>query len=55
VADTVEYIKKLDKPMHISFDVDSIDPTLLNSTGTPVPDGLYPDEVRDIIEAGLNS
>ena len=36
VEDTVDYIKKVDKPLHISFDVDSIDPQFINATGTPV-------------------
>ena len=27
-------------PIHISFDVDSLDPKVLDSTGTPVPEGL---------------
>ena len=41
--------------MHISFDVDAMDPTLIDSTGTRVDGGLFADEVKDIIEAGLNS
>lgn len=51
----MDYIKRVDKPLHISFDVDSIDPSFINATGTPVQNGLYPEEVRDIIEAGLNT
>lgn len=31
-------------PIHISFDIDSIDPSFAPSTGTPVPDGLLPEE-----------
>ena len=53
--DTVEFIRTLNKPMHISFDVDAMDPTLIDSTGTKVDGGLFADEVKDIIEAGLNS
>ena len=53
--DTCEFIRTVNKPMHISFDVDVMDPTLIDSTGTPVEGGLFADEVRDIIEAGLNS
>lgn len=55
VEDTVEYIKEVGRPVHISFDVDSMDPTLIDSTGTPVEGGLFPEEVKDIIEAGLVS
>ena len=29
-----------DSPIHISLDVDSLDPEVLDSTGTPVPGGL---------------
>ena len=32
------------RPIHISFDIDSIDPTFAGSTGTPVEDGLLPEE-----------
>ena len=53
VAGTVDYIKKLDGPIHISFDVDALDPTLVSSTGTRVPDGLSSEEAKEIIVAAL--
>lgn len=28
------------KPIHLSFDIDALDPSLAPSTGTPVPGGL---------------
>lgn len=34
--------------LHISFDVDALDPSLVCSTGTPVPDGLHTDDIKDI-------
>jgi len=34
----------------VSFDVDSIDPKYTGATGTPEPDGLYPDDVFRIFE-----
>jgi len=40
VAGTIEYIKNCDAPIHISFDVDVLDPSLVDSTGTRVPNGL---------------
>lgn len=40
VPGTVDFIKNLDAPIHISFDVDGLDPELVCSTGTKVPDGL---------------
>ena len=53
VPNVIDYIKKCDGPVHISFDVDALDPELVDSTGTCVPDGLEPGEVRDIISAAL--
>ena len=54
VANTIDFIKKLEGPVHISFDVDALDPELVDSTGTKVPDGLEPEEVREIICAALD-
>lgn len=54
VADTIDHIRKCDGPVHISFDVDALDPSQVSSTGTRVPGGLYPDEVRDMIIAALD-
>ena len=50
----VDFIKKLTGPIHISFDVDALDPSLVNSTGTMVPGGLMADEVREIIMTALD-
>jgi arginase len=36
--------------VHISLDVDAIDPTELNSTGTPVENGLSSHDILDIID-----
>lgn len=36
--------------LYISFDVDSMDPDITShGTGTPVPDGITPDEARDML------
>lgn len=53
VPNVIDYIKKCDGPVHISFDVDALDPELVDSTGTCVPEGLEPEQVREIIEAAL--
>ena len=49
-----EAIKKVDPsgifPIHLSFDIDGIDPIYTPSTGTPVPDGLLPEEGIEIIK-----
>ncbi|KAA3679846.1 arginase [Paragonimus westermani] len=31
---------RLDRPIHLSFDIDAMDPSIAPSTGTPVPGGL---------------
>lgn len=41
-------------PIHISFDVDALDPTYVSSTGTRVDNGLHPEEVREIIADSLH-
>ena len=49
----IDYIREVQGPIHISFDVDALDPQLVDSTGTRVPDGLDADEVREIIASAL--
>jgi len=46
----IDYISKTDEEIHISFDIDALDPKYVSSTGTRVEDGMHPDEVRIIIE-----
>lgn len=53
VQDTVDFIKNLDAPIHISFDVDALDPELVCSTGTKVPNGLDTADVKAIIGTAL--
>ena len=55
VPNVIDYIKKVQGPVHISFDVDALDPELVDSTGTTVPDGLEPGEVREIITTALET
>jgi arginase len=49
----VGFIKNLDRPIHISFDVDGLDPKYVDSTGTKVNDGLHPSEVASIFNEAL--
>ena len=38
--------------IYISFDVDSMDPDKVSyGTGTPVPNGFLPDEIKEILHA----
>jgi len=39
-----------DSPIHVSFDVDSIDPKYIPSTGTPVKNGIELDKAREILD-----
>lgn len=39
------------RPIHCSFDIDSIDPKYAGSTGTPVPNGLLVDQGINIIKS----
>ena len=54
MAKTIDFIRNIDGHVHISFDVDALDPELVDSTGTKVPDGLEPEEVREIIKTALD-
>ncbi|WP_300598026.1 agmatinase family protein [Niabella sp.] len=51
-----EIISKLPQKVHISFDIDGLDPKLCPDTGTPVPGGFELDRVfflfKKIIESG---
>lgn len=43
--------KKNIENIHISYDIDSLDMTLVPGTGTPVSDGMFPDESKKLIKA----
>lgn len=47
VAETLDYLKDCDI-LYLSFDVDSMDPSISVGTGTPVPDGFTEEEARSI-------
>ena len=48
VQDTLAYLAACDK-LHISFDVDSLDPSISVGTGTPVAHGLNLEEARTLL------
>jgi len=37
--------------LYVSFDIDAIDDSYASATGTPEPDGLFPDEAMQILQA----
>ncbi|KAL8655752.1 MAG: hypothetical protein Q9226_002924, partial [Calogaya cf. arnoldii] len=39
ISRTLEYLGP-ETPLHLSFDIDALDPAIAPSTGTPVPRGL---------------
>jgi arginase len=41
--------------LHFSIDVDSIDPAYAPGTGTPVPEGLTPQEFKDFVDSVLST
>jgi len=51
-----EIIEKLPQKVHISFDIDGLDPKLCPNTGTPVPGGFDLEEVvylfKKVLESG---
>lgn len=53
VEATLRFIRALDGPIHISFDIDALDPSYVSSTGTPVHNGMSPDEVEAIFDESL--
>ena len=38
-------------PWHITIDVDVLDPSVLPATGTPLPCGLFPDELLELLNS----
>lgn len=54
VEEVIEYIHELKGPIHISFDIDALDPEYVTATGTPVPGGMLPEQVERIFETCLN-
>lgn len=56
LAELLEAIKKNNvKNIHFSFDIDSLDPSYVPGTGTPVEDGLSFLEGKEIIETIINT
>ncbi len=43
-------LSKLKKNVYITFDVDGLDPSIIPSTGTPEPGGLFWDETLDLLK-----
>lgn len=48
-------VQTLGKEVYITFDVDGFDPSIMPSTGTPEPDGLFYSETIDVIREIVKS
>lgn len=53
VEQTFNFIETTNDNIHISFDVDSLDPSILDSTGTMADDGMDYNDVKKIISRSL--
>lgn len=49
VQETLAHLGQCQR-LHISFDVDSLDPSISMGTGTPVPNGLWADEASTLLQ-----
>jgi arginase len=50
MEETVEYLRERADHVHVSFDLDSVDPTIAMGVGTPVPGGLTYREAHLVME-----
>ena len=49
VEETLKHLAECDR-IHVSFDVDSLDPSISVGTGTPVPNGLFVEEASELLQ-----
>jgi agmatinase len=50
-----EVLKKLDGPIYITFDLDAFDSSLMPSTGTPEPGGLFWNQAMNLLRPVLQN
>ena len=50
VNETIDTLQSFDS-IHVSFDVDSLDPSIIPCTGTPVPDGISVETVEILLSS----
>ena len=49
IDEIITFLKKIDGPIYISFDIDVLDPAYAPSVGTPASCGLNPKQVEKLI------
>jgi len=52
---TAEIINSLPAKVYVSFDIDGLNPLYCPDTGTPVPGGLFPEQISYLLEGVCNS
>lgn len=53
MEETLKHLADCDR-IHVSFDVDSLDPSISVGTGTPVPNGLFVNEASELLQGLCN-
>jgi len=54
-AEALERLRCLEGPAYLTIDVDGLDPSVVPSTGTPVPDGLSWRQTIEVVRAVMQS
>jgi len=54
IEEVMEEMEK-SKKIHISFDIDSLDPGFISQTGTPVKNGIHYNDIRQMISYSVKS
>ena len=49
LEDIIKYLKKIEGPIYVTFDIDVLDPAFAPSVGTPSPCGLNPKQTEKLI------
>ena len=49
LEDIIKYLKKIEGPVYVTFDIDVLDPAFAPSVGTPSPCGLNPKQAEKLI------
>ena len=49
LEEIVTFLKKIDGPIYLTFDIDVLDPSYAPSVGTPSPCGINPKQIENLI------
>ena len=51
IQNLIKYLKSIDSKIYLSIDMDVLDPSFAPSLGNPVPSGIAPEDVLEILIA----